>query len=126
MIPYHYLHDIYSTFLQALCREYLTSHINFQASSVVLLKTTEAEKVTCAIREDLTQRKKKDKKKRNQLPKGVESVLATWVWWHPIVHKTKLPKQFHFPMCFRPEVSVKLNKGQCRLENKSKSISTLS
>lgn len=29
LIPYHYLHDIYSTFLHALCGEYLTSHINF-------------------------------------------------------------------------------------------------
>ena len=30
LIPYRYLHDIYSTFLQAVCREYLTSHINFR------------------------------------------------------------------------------------------------
>lgn len=43
MIPYHYLPDKYSTFLQALCREYLTSHINFQASRTAQLKTKEAE-----------------------------------------------------------------------------------
>lgn len=38
LIPYHYLHDICSTFLQALWREYLTSYINFQASRIVQLK----------------------------------------------------------------------------------------
>lgn len=69
LIPYHYLPDIYSTFLQALCREYLTSHINFQASRILQLKTKEAEErtriVKGGIREDLTLGKKKQIKAKS-------------------------------------------------------------
>lgn len=50
LIPYHYLPDIFSTFLQALCREYLTSHINFQASRIVQLKTKEAKERTVTVK----------------------------------------------------------------------------
>lgn len=67
LTPYPYLHDIYSTFLQALCREYLTSHINFQASGIIQLKTKEAEertgKAKGEIRGNLTEREREKKGK---------------------------------------------------------------
>lgn len=81
LIPYHYLHDIYSTFLQALCREYLTSHINFQASKIIQLKTKEAEeraeKLKCEIREFLTEKEKRQIKTKSN-PKGDETVHSSY------------------------------------------------
>ena len=82
MIPYHYLPDIYSTFLQALCREYLTSHIYFQASRIVQLKTKEAEErtgtVKGGIREDLTLGQKKQIKAKSS-PKVDERVCSSYL-----------------------------------------------
>lgn len=64
LIPYHYLPDIYSTFLQTLCREYLTSHINFQASRIVQLKTKEAEQRTATIKAGMRESLQQGKKNR--------------------------------------------------------------
>lgn len=83
LIPYHYLHDIYSTFLQALCREYLTSHINFQVSRIIQLKTKEAEeragKVKGEIRENLIERERQKADISKISPKGNERVYSSYL-----------------------------------------------